>query len=82
MLTHWLVSRRGQRLGVAKAEVCSVQLKSVPELHSALDHVAATVPPDVAVDNHSINPVVIGVGVEILLHLEEMPMFWGFFGCG
>jgi hypothetical protein len=55
-----------------------VQLKGVPELHGTLDHIAAAIPPDAAVDDYLIDAPVVSVGVGVLLHFEETSTFWCF----
>jgi hypothetical protein len=48
-----------------------VKSSGIQELDRALDHITADMPSDVAIDYHSVDPVIVGIGVDVLLHLKE-----------
>lgn len=52
-----------------------IKLDSIPQLSGAFDHIAAAISSDATVDNHQINSFVVGVGFDILLHLEDPSTF-------
>lgn len=55
-----------------------VKLNGVPELDRALDYVAAAVPSDATIHIHSIDPAIVGVSINGLLHVKEASTFGSF----
>lgn len=52
-------------------------LDGVTKLHCALNQITAAISSDVAIDNHSVHPIIVGFGVSISTHLEEASAFRG-----
>jgi hypothetical protein len=48
-----------------------VKSSGIQELDRALDHNTADMPSDAAIDYHSVDPVIVGISVDVLLHLKE-----------
>jgi hypothetical protein len=55
--------------------MCLVKINRIPKLYRTLDHVAAAILSDAAVDDYSVNPVIVAVRVNFLLHLKEASAF-------